>query len=46
MAVLVLTRAGYDDLIKALCRVSAQLWVNAGVLSEVSCENYATPDTT
>lgn len=34
MAVLVLTRAGYDDLIKALGRVPAHLWVNAGVLSE------------
>ncbi|HTG16302.1 MAG TPA: hypothetical protein VK747_13715 [Blastocatellia bacterium] len=32
--ILVLTRAGYDDLLKTLGRVPAQLWVNAGVLSE------------
>ena len=34
MATLILTRGGYDDLLKTLGRVPAQLWVNAGVLSE------------
>jgi len=35
MATLVLTRGGYEDVVKALGRVPPQLWINVGVLSDV-----------
>ena len=34
MATLVLTRGGFNDLVKTLGRVPPQLWVNSDVLSE------------
>ncbi len=34
MATLVLTRGGFDDLVKTLGHVPPQLWVNSDVLSE------------
>jgi hypothetical protein len=40
MATLVLTRAGFDDILQTLGRVPPQLWVNAGVLSELELANH------
>jgi len=34
MATLVLTRSGFDDIVKTLGRVPPQLWVNSDVLTE------------
>ena len=34
MATLVLTRGGFDDLVKAMGHVPSQLWVNSGVLTD------------
>jgi len=44
MATLVLTRSGFDDIVKTLGRVPPQLWVNSDVLTEEELRELNRPE--